>query len=357
VETNWLEQLEGEGIPLRPLSQHPRSQPISPPDFAPKRPQSNRRKAAQSKGVPFRLSRSTVAGVMGIGLLGAFVLFCTWYARQVVSLTNRAARVGDARRSRDLTKLADLRTKPGNPSPTPATAASARRMTIAPATMQVGELAVGVASVRLGPIQVDDQRQIPGDHVSFKLRVTNLSRSPFHYRSWSQQTTGVILNDSLKNYYNRVLIEDPPVTEGWIQPGQTISDLIAFEPPLKQFGYWELHLPSPEHIPYAFRIPSHLAERATAPTAPAGVAAAPAGEAVPRQAPAPAPIRPENDPQTRSRVLADYRNGAASIERRARGMGFDRGRKFRLEGAEKLIEEIAERYELSSTQVRAILGK
>jgi hypothetical protein len=296
---------------------------------------------------------------MGIGLLGVLAFFGTWYARQVVSLTNQAGRAGDARRAKDITTLSGLKTNPGLPRPSasPPPAAPANRMAVAPATMQVGDLAVGVYSVRLGPIQVDNTRQIPGDYVTFRLRITNRSGSPYQYKSWSQQTTGVVLSDALKNYYNRVMIEDPPVKEQVIQPGQTISDLIAFEPPLKQFGYWELYLPSPEHIPFAIRIPSVLVERPASPTAAAGGAAPSAEKAAPPPAPPPAPARPENNPQTRSRVLADYRTGSASIERKARGMGFDRGRKFRQEGAEKLIDEIAERYELNSIQVRAILGK
>lgn len=59
----------------------------------------------------------------------------------------------------------------------------------------------------------------------------------------------------------------------------------------------------------------------------------------------------------RSTISWFSRRGVASIKRRINGMGFDRGRKFRITGYEKLYAEIAERYNLTDGQVMRIVGR
>jgi hypothetical protein len=214
-------------------------------------------------------------------------------------------------------------------------------------------LAVGVSAARIGAIQLNGTRFIPGEYLTLQLRVTNVSNKPFDYKSWSQRKTGIIIHDRNWNYYNRVIIEDPPIVEQTILPGQTIVDMIVFEAPLKLFGYLALDLPSHTYIPYRFYIEGAFVESVQLPKPPQ------IAEKVPPP-PAPPPLvvyDPEADPQVRSRVVADFRRGAGGIERRINGMGFDRGRKFRITGYDDLIEELAANYNLTGDQVRRIVGR
>jgi hypothetical protein len=187
------------------------------------------------------------------------------------------------------------------------------------------------------------------------LRITNLSsRQPFNYKSWSQRKTGVTISDQNRNYYNRVLLENPPIVEQTIAPGETINDYVVFEPPMRAFGYLDLDLPSHAYIPYLFRIPFMMAERVEAPKP----VAVPEKRAQPAPAPPPQPpFDPETDPQIRSKVISDYRSGSSAIERKARGMGFDRGRKYKIEAYEKLLDEIGNTYNLTVDQVRRIVRR
>jgi hypothetical protein len=164
----------------------------------------------------------------------------------------------------------------------------------------------------------------------------------------------VTIHDQNRNYYNRVFIENPPIVEQTIPPGETINDIIVFEQPLKLFGYLDLDLPSHAYVPYVFRIPSSLVEqRAEAPK--------PAPPPAPKVQQPPPPVEPPYDPekdlQLRAKVLADYRSGTAAIERKAKGMGFDRGRKYKLTAYENLIEEIASNYNLTADQVRRMIRR
>jgi hypothetical protein len=55
--------------------------------------------------------------------------------------------------------------------------------------------------------------------------------------------------------------------------------------------------------------------------------------------------------------VADYQSGARSIERKAKVMGFDRGRQFRRLAHAELIENLAKGYGLTEVQVRRIVGR
>jgi hypothetical protein len=68
-------------------------------------------------------------------------------------------------------------------------------------------------------------------------------------------------------------------------------------------------------------------------------------------------VPPEQDPQVRAAILADYREAPRQIERKARVMGFDRGRRFRRGSYDALPARLAEAYGLSENQVRRIIGR
>jgi len=290
---------------------------------------------------------------VGIVLAGFGFLFIQWYADQVITLNKHAERAGDARRKKQeafLTKpMAKSKVAPSRVAPS---VADGRAM--APATMRIEDMVVGIMAAKLGPIQVKDDRSIPGEFLTLKLRITNLSKRSFEYKSWSQRKTGIILCDQHKNYYNRIMIEDPPIVAQILEPGQTIVDMIAFEPPLKFFGYLDLDLPSHTYVPYVFEIPGGLVERELPKAPPPVQAAAPRP---PTQAPPPAPVTydPELDFKLKAQVVFEYKDGARSIERKINGMGYDRGRKFRLIAYEKLTKDIAESHNLTVDQVKRMI--
>jgi hypothetical protein len=279
------------------------------------------------------------------------LLFFNWYAHQVASLTKHADSAAEirARRINSFAKPKPIAKASSTPPPDDGRIR-------APATKQIEDLAVGVSAARIGPIQFKDNRYLSGEYLTLTLRITNLGRRPFDYKSWSQRKIGVMLRDQNRNYYNRIMIEDPPIVEQSILPGQTIVDVIAFEPPLKLFGYLELDLPSHIYISYLFNIPGMLIERGESPKPPQ------IRENTPPPPTPPVPptqvyYDPEADPQIRSRVIADYRNDAKVIERKVNGMGFDHGRKFKLLSYDKLIDELAAKYNLTADQIRRIVNR
>jgi hypothetical protein len=335
----------GQPMPRR-LGAHPPVEQTPKPKPKPKPP-----------GTSFEGPRNAMIGLGAICLVGMIALFFNWYASQVASLSSRADRAGDARRkSLDPKNImkgpAGPQKRAGTSSPPPqaspgAIAGSGR--VIAPTTKRIEDLVVGVEAAKVGPILLKNNRYVPGPYVTLHLRVTNLSDAPYNYKSWSQQTKGILLCDQNRNYYNRVMIDEPPIVEQTILPGNTINDIIAFEPPLKLYGYLDLDLPArPYQTYYLFRISSGMVEIVADPKP--QVQKAPP----PPVAPPPPPFNPENDPQLRIKVRGEYNSGVASIERKARGMGFDRARKYRITAKEQLINDLAETFSLSPSQIRGM---
>jgi hypothetical protein len=56
-------------------------------------------------------------------------------------------------------------------------------------------------------------------------------------------------------------------------------------------------------------------------------------------------------------VIADYRSEARSIERKAKIMGYDRGRQYRRLAHAALLEKLAKAYGLTEMQVRRIVER
>jgi hypothetical protein len=284
-------------------------------------------------------------------LVGAIALFFNWYASTVVSLTKRADSAGVARNKH--LSVDNLRKSPGEtkkgakaPSPsqsaptfTPIPALVTNRI-VAPTTKQIGDMTVGVSATRIGPILLKNNRYIDGKYITFELRITNVSQNPINYQSWSQQTKGIVLCDQYKNYYNRVTITEPPIVEQTILPNTTITDIIAFEAPIRAYGYLDLDLPSARDTLYQFRILAFNTELVDVPKPQAPVQ------------PDKPPFNPENDFQLRQRVKSDYLAAASGIVRKSKGMGIDRARKYREKAFEELMKELTERYNLTPSQVR-----
>jgi hypothetical protein len=71
----------------------------------------------------------------------------------------------------------------------------------------------------------------------------------------------------------------------------------------------------------------------------------------------PAPVPSEQDPSVRAAVQADFRSGPREVERKVRGMGYDRGRQFRRTSADALVTRLAAKYGVAEDQVRRMIGR
>src|SRR5262249_17908091 len=128
-------------------------------------------------------------------ILGA-LLFLRWYANTVRTLSG----VVD-KSSKKLSRKYDNQYKPRQIDSTEMKFTNTA--TTAPATVQLGDLVVGIASAEMGPLPLQNGRNSP-DALSFKLRITNLSKQPLHYESWSGSSGVIVLKDQGNNFYNRV---------------------------------------------------------------------------------------------------------------------------------------------------------
>src|SRR5262249_9766400 len=153
--------------------------------------------------------------------------------------------------------------------------------------VQLGDLVVGIASAEMGPLPLQNGRNSP-DALSFKLRITNLSKQPLHYESWSGSSGVIVLKDQGNNFYNRVDFgpEEMPngsFPRGDIGPGKTVTDLLVFEGTQQTYVDFDLELPMPDGSgSFRFRIPRGMVQKTqppmgirpggTAPQAPVPVA-------------------------------------------------------------------------------------
>jgi len=282
--------------------------------------------------------------------------FVSWYVGQINVLTKSADKASDARVAK-IKKLADAATAkksaqvmttmigaPIGPQPgsnSGATALSESR-TIAPETAQIGDMVVGISNPRLGPLN----QSTAGDCLSLTLRITNLSKKPMTYHSWSRPKASVILRDQNRNYYNR--IDSSTQGDVLIDPGVTITDTLQFERPLATAAVLDLDLPTGGR-PYQFRIPVAIIQRA--PTSVVSVAKEQAGDPA-----APPAYDPEKDPQLIADVKAVYGTAMQKMESRTLGMTTNNAARFRTTEPKRVVKTLAERLKLTTEQIKRMLS-
>ena len=220
--------------------------------------------------------------------------------------------------------------------------------TVSPATAQIGELVVGVINATVGPVKLMRGKD-NNTYLKLTLRITNNSKRPATYKSWSHQEHVLTLRDNTKNYYNYIKFssDDLPIGSNpfaLIEPGKTISDVLVFESLNNPVAYFELDLPYGGDafkfaIPYAFT----QREMLTMPSLPA-----------PQVAPPPPPVAydPTTDPSLIANLSQEYRAEYRDVERKTKGMGYDRARTFRRQGYGKIVSHLAEKYGLTEEFVR-----
>lgn len=321
-------------------------------------------------------SRKTFATLILGGIVGLGLLFVGWYVRTVRSLDKTADQgakhlvdVMENRAHNKPTQRPGTLAKPAQTIATkskqqaPAAASLMAVRPIAPATMQVGDLVVGVSVAEVTPVRIHKQDSSV-EYLALSLRVTNLAQQAVSYRGLQYSDASFVLRDIDRNYYNRVKFfpgefPDDCVEERNIEPGSTITDLVVFEPPNAPYKSLELDLPVSSDSTFRFTIPNSMIRRAV-PVAgnPPPVAMAPAAAGTPKQAdPKAVPAKPAglDDLKRRSLILSEYRELWTQTERRAKSMSYDRGRQYKRTRRTEILDSLSEKYKISRDDLRLIL--
>jgi hypothetical protein len=321
----------------------------------------------------FQSSRKGIVATLLLFLAAAGYGFIRWYSDQIRELNGNINNQAAARKNK-LLKYADGRQSLANQgAPVGATAPLVDRdRVIAPTTCQVGNLVVGVSACNIQQVTLRSGRTLPQNHTVFTIRVTNLYEGVFSYDGFNYADNNrPVLRDQYKNYYNRLTsfdVQDPPfgavMRKTDIPHGVTITDVVVFEGEPPSLTELDLDLTiAPTVGMFKFHIPARLIQRPTAAIAMVPPAMgfprppAPPDAKLDQPPPPPIPYNPEQDPQVIQKVTIDYRDGARAIERVARGKGYDAARSFRRSKTEQLLNELAEKYQLTFDQVRRMTAR
>lgn len=160
-----------------------------------------------------------------------------------------------------------------------------------------------------------------------RVRMTNTSTTrKVNYQSWGQRNallfdqSYAILRDDLGNVYKRVTFDSSPVGavdgEEAIYPGDSISDVLVFEPPVTKAAYFNLTLPAKNYGEDGFvrlRIPIGMVTRAPTPAEVKAKAAAEAKAAAAAEAEA----RRREQGEAQRRTEEAQRRAAEAARRQA----------------------------------------
>ncbi len=311
----------------------------------------------------FRGGRSMFAAIgvsVAVVAVGAFVW---WYVGQVKELdtVGKAAveqRTAVIEKAAAPPALAKVSPKPTTAPPTLAVTKPPPPRAIAPSTAEIGDLVVGIATARIGLVDLNGARNV----LSLGLRITNKSANPMKHQSWSRSEIKVVLRDRYGNFYNRIPQASPDEVE--IKSGETVTETLVFEP--TAFGSEvTLDLPVPGGGKgFEFLIPSGFIDRGGPPTsASAGQIpnpAAPLGVAplMPKTTAAqPAKTEePATDQKLAAKIRGDFKEALAEINRRRLGMSSNDSVTFRRRETAKAVKKLAKDNELTEDEVKRIVG-
>jgi hypothetical protein len=363
---------------MKAALREPLASDTPPPRMAPPSPTVSKKIEYDGKAVPFRGPRTVVAAVCAVIGLAFAGGFGWWYLGTVKSL-DVAADVAVERRTANIEKYAKPVTSstaiakaPASPTPTLAAPAPSARVT-APMTSEIDGIVVGIVSARLGPLEGGDGQTV----FALSLRITNNTSRPMKYAGWSRPEVKPKLRDMYGNFFNRVSL-DTIGTETGIKPGETITDRLIFEKtPFMAEVTLDLPVPGSEKQ-FEFRITPAFIERPDGPPSIAAGSAPPqrlvdaaagsriigtvkSGAPAAQPPPEPTPAKPEMDgPETgeeiRAKLVSDYKEKIADINRRRLGMSSNDGNLFRRRETAKLIKKLATDNDLSEDQVKRMIG-
>jgi hypothetical protein len=327
-------------------------QPL-PPRAAGPAESASKRPAVRGKAVPFRTSRSYIAAFIVTAIVMIFVGFIRWYVGTVISL-NKAAEIGAKARAEKYANaqkvLADRRKPAKNIADvkTDVTTLPVSARKPAPYVDRIGDWGVSVFDA-----QIVGNNSTDGERLRVRLRISNYSDRTAVCPNWSRPGDKVLLRDQFGNLYNQIY--DPHENRS-VPASKSTDDYLSFEAPSMPVGM-ELDLDiGGSDRPFEFSLPIMFIRRS--PPAIAGYSPqkirtpVPASQQTP---PPPVPYDPENDPKFCAEIIVEYNEAIAAMKKRALGMSFDRGVKFRQTEPDRLRKALAKTYKLEGAQIKRIL--
>jgi hypothetical protein len=284
-----------------------------------------------------------------------------WYVGTLNDL-NKTVAVETAKRNLDMSDL--VKSTGPSPSPlaggpisappaTPGSAAAVATRKVMPDASEIGEMAVAVNLVSSGRIN----EPVQGEYLVVKLRITNLSKKPASYISWSGPESGVKLRVEKGGYYNQVPL--PKKDPESIPPNETIEDTLVFEPP-PSLKHLELDLPiRGSDRSFQFKIPfAQIVGAMTVPQPPPRKVQEPQATAKPAPAPTAPPYDAEKDPAVRRAVQRMFKTEWAEIYTKSLGKAtLNKAQNYRKTQRKELLKRIADKHDLDEDQVQRILGQ
>jgi predicted Zn finger-like uncharacterized protein len=311
-------------------------------------------------GAPFSGTRGIIVGIAGVFGVSLIAGFLWWYVSTVKALDTAAVKDGSAVHLKIESAAAPVQASTKDETKATAVVIAAATTpppsdrTTAPNTAEMGDLVVGIATARVGPLEQGDGRS----YLTLGLRITNQGVRPFKFMSWSETDVAVILRDRFGNYYNRV--SSGASKEVSIKPHETITERLVFEPvPVGRELTVDLPIAGSEK-PFKFLVTAGFIERA-----PIGLSTVVANQAVPiapplgtASAPPPpaptpaAPYDPEKDEKLRLKIRTDYNESMADINRRKLGKTTNEGLLYKRREVAKLWKRLAEENNLTEDQIK-----
>jgi hypothetical protein len=315
-------------------------------------PPSATKPLVSARALPFHRTRTLAAGAFLAVAAGAGIGFFIWYGRTVIELDRTAKMAGDLRKEnvRGIVNSVVARPAPriGVTAPVePKVTTDPRK--IAPAAATIGDIVVAVQAMRLGK----NAESGVVECLFITLRITNLSKKPMAYLTWTAPETGVMLRVQNGSYYNQ--IEQPKQEARSVNPNETITDTVVFEPPPPPLRPLDLDLPLPgTDQSFQFRIPVSMLERdPVAATASKAMVKAPPEAMV--KAP-PRPYDPETDPELRTELQREYLAEAREIKRKSLGKPTNDAERFKRIKYRELLKKLAKNHHPDEDQVKRIIG-
>jgi hypothetical protein len=306
-------------------------------------------------------SRRTVATFLLVIAAGLGALFLWWYAGTVRELDRTAVTASQAR-TRAMNEALSAKKK-GRAAPVMAVPGftggpvEEGGRAVAPTAQQLGNISVSILAAEIRTISIN-RRQTTTKYLVLTSRVTNLGKQNLAYLGWHHSGAQVVLRDKNQNYYNHIKFVMNQLPDGCIQdvqirPNETITDLLVFEAPPPGpsplmptvAAALELDLPLGRDL-FRLTIPPRMVKLVDDRPQPVQQVQTP---------PPPSPLPPPPQVPLEQVVAQDHDARMAQAMRAAQAKSSSKAKEYLRARKQEIISELAERYGLTRTQVKAIV--
>ncbi|MDR3632272.1 MAG: hypothetical protein P4L84_00470 [Isosphaeraceae bacterium] len=320
-------------------------------------------------------SRKTIGTVILLSIAGLAALFVTWYVDTVRSLTKTADRASKQRVER-LVHGAEQGAVKKKSAPVPQALVV---RSFESASMEIDNIVVGVSAAEIGRVRINKQESA-NNYLILRIQITNRSQDTIAYQGWQRSDVAVVLRDVTRKTYERASFSPGELPEGCVEEskiaaGETLRDNLVFEAPSPPYRSLELELPLSETSTFRLAVADSMI-RAAKPVASLVVRPLPGAASATSAQPAGAPgaslsdafsgkpaqaekaaAKPSRADELalRRTILAEYRELWAQVERRSKGMAYDRGRQYKRSRRTEILNSMSEKYKMPVDDLRGIL--